>query len=254
VLVVEKDGLMPALEAAQIDLEFDIFLGSTQGKGSTALREMIEALAERYPDVTIYTLVDFDRDGIVGANALAGKDTKSYTWTTQPNVIPLGLSLDDVRKFKVEDESVSGMTTTDPRRLLEDAGRTPEEIDYLVAGVERVYVNGKLKYRWRGRRAELNGLIGRAWPDFVRTKLTKAGVQKVVPRVEKLKAAYRRAVVHHRANTLFQDAVAAACGGAELITPPSDLDRQVRRLLEDDVTRSWDDAVAELASEHLEAA
>ena len=71
----------------------------------------------QYPDVPVYSVHDLDRDGIVSAGALGGKDTKSYRWKTQPNVINLGLSLEDVRRFGVEDESVSGKSKENPRRL-----------------------------------------------------------------------------------------------------------------------------------------
>jgi Topoisomerase 6 subunit A/Spo11, Toprim domain len=241
-LVIEKDGLRPALEAAGIGERFDVFLASASGKGTTALRELAEALAVQYPDVPVYTLHDLDRDGIVSGYALDGHDTKSYRWSTKPNVIDLGLTLTDVRRFGVEDESVSGTSKDDPRRLLEDRGRTREEIAYLVS-----HWDGRI---WRGRRAELNGLIGKAWPEFVATKLKAAGAGKVIPDTSVLdlayERAYRRASVERRIEAEIERLVTEAKEQIEEIVPPPDLDQRVRDLLEDAPTLPWHSAVARI--------
>ena len=113
-------------------------IASAQARARRRYARTIEALAVQYPDVPVYSVHDLDRDGIVSAGALGGKDTKSYRWKTQPNVINLGLSLEDVRRFGVEDESVSGKSKEEPASSF---SKMPvargTAIEYLSSGARR---------------------------------------------------------------------------------------------------------------------
>ena len=100
---------------------------------------------------------------------------------------------------------------------------------------------------WSGRRAELNGLEGKAFAQYVRDKLTEAGVEKMIPQDETLEQAYRRADRIHRLNSAVEEAL------QELqeveVEIPEDLRERVEEYLADNPLASWDDAMAEIADQ-----
>ena len=100
---------------------------------------------------------------------------------------------------------------------------------------------------WSGRRAELNGLIGQRFIDYIEAKLDALGIGKLVPSDERLQAAYRRAVRVQRLN----DQIARLVEGmaVEEVAAPDDLRRRVEAALGNDRGRVWDMVVAALAEE-----
>jgi hypothetical protein len=241
VLLLEKAGLLPVVRAAWIGERFDLMVAATQGQGVTAVKEFIEELAEAHPGVTVYLLHDFDIDGTSIAACLAGKDSKSWRWSVEANVIDLGLSLEQVKTWNVQDESVTGSGDRIP--LLRDNGCDQEEIDYLVA--EQRTVDGKAV--WSGRRAELNGLIGQRFINFIEARLDKESCEKVIPGDDALTDAYTRAAVIARINAGIEQVIASL--DTDGITPPDDLADRLADLLHEEPDQSWDEALIELVAE-----
>jgi hypothetical protein len=133
---------------------------------------------------------------------------------------------------------------------LRENGANDDEIAYLVADQwTEPRPTGKSKSHWSGRRAELNGLVGDEFINFIETRLAEEEARKVIPDQAQLRDAYRRAVVINRLN----DAVAAALEAVDRdhIVPPDDLRAQVEDVLQEDRSLSWDLAVAELAEGEL---
>jgi hypothetical protein len=243
VLLIEKEGLLPVVQAAGIGERFDLMVAATAGHGVTAVKEFVEELAGAFPGVRVYVLHDFDIDGVLIGNL--GRDTKSWTWSLDADVVDLGLTLADVAELGVLDESVRGRK--DMRPVLREYGCTAEEIDYLVAATFEKDADGMV---WSGRRAELNGLIGRKFIEFIEAKLeAQPGVAKVVPDDDRLAVAYRRARFIHMVNEAIEQAADEAMAAVGEFDVPADLSARVRDLLEDRPSWSWDDAVAALAKE-----
>jgi hypothetical protein len=242
VLLIEKEGLLPVVRAAGIGERFDLMVAATAGHGVTAVKEFVEELAGAFPGVRVYVLHDFDIDGVLIGNL--GRDTKSWAWSIDADVIDLGLTLADVGEWGVLDESVSGKK--DMRPVLRGYGCTDEEIDYLVASTFPKNDEGMV---WSGRRAELNGLIGDRFIEFVEAKLEAAGVEKVVPDDDRLAVAYRRARFIHMVNDAIEEAADEAMAAVGDFDVPADLSEQVCDLLEDRPSWSWDGAIDYLAEE-----
>jgi Topoisomerase 6 subunit A/Spo11, Toprim domain len=119
VLVVEKDGLLEFIRRAEIGERYDLMIASAEGQGVEAIKELIEQATVRY-GLPVYLLHDFDISGMQIAAALSGRDTRSWTWKVQPTVIDLGINLEDIEKWDIQDESVSGEDDWVP--LLEELG------------------------------------------------------------------------------------------------------------------------------------
>lgn len=242
VLLLEKQGLLPVVRAARIGERFDLMVAATQGQGVTAVKELIEELAEAHPGVIVYLLHDFDVDGTSIAACLAGKDSKSWAWSVEAKVIDLGLALDHVRAYDVLDESVSGKGDRVP--LLRKNGCTEEAIGYLIS--EQREEKGRIL--WTGRRAELNGLIGQRFIDFIEERLAEARCEKVVPDEDDVEAAYRRAVVIQRFNQEMERVVSSI--ETDDVVPPPDLIKRVTDALQAAPHKSWDWAVERIAAKH----
>lgn len=250
VLLVEKDGLLPMLQQAGIGHEFDLMLAASEGQGVVALKEMVEEITLAFPDVPIYVLHDFDIAGVQIAAAMMGRNTKSWSWSTTPNTIDLGIHFGDIAAYGIEDESDSGEDDWAP--LLEELGLEPDAIGYLIAAQSqepsaRRNREGKAVTHWTGRRAELNGLAGQTFVRYVRDKLTEAGASKVVPQEDVLGEAYVRAANIAAINAAIERLLSS--WKKIDVAVPADLGGEVERYLRDNPKEAWDNAIAAFADE-----
>jgi hypothetical protein len=185
IVLVEKAGLADELLAAEIPERHSVAVGSTRGQSTTGWRQLAEWLAARFPSVPILVAHDFDVVGLSIVSIVAGRDTLAHRYVVEPNVIDIGLRLEDVEDLISESVSF----TRDPLPTLLRSGAKPEEIAYLR------------ETQTKGRRAELNALVGHEWPRWIERKLIEHGLgERLVPDAEVLAAAYRRAVRLARLN------------------------------------------------------
>jgi hypothetical protein len=114
---------------------------------------------------------------------------------------------------------------------LRENGATEEEIEFLVEN-----------------RVELNAFTSRGLVDWIERKLDAAGVCKVVPASETLRAAaldFTREAEVARQVAQNEDQIVYA---AEKVVATLDLEDGVRRLLEEDRSLSWDAAIRRLVN------
>ncbi|MFC1862908.1 hypothetical protein ACFL1Z_03025 [Thermodesulfobacteriota bacterium] len=180
VLFVEKEGFDELWKSAKLANRYDLAMMSTKGMSVTASRTLVARLTEQ--GVTILVLHDFDKAGFSIVHTL-GADTKRFKYKTPPNVIDLGLRLEDV--VELESEDVEYSSKKDPRVNLSESGATEEELNFLV--------NGGSPGRWKGKRVEINAMDSSQLLQWVESKLQAAGIHKVIPDNNILEKAYRRA-------------------------------------------------------------
>jgi len=229
VLFIEKEGFMPLLEQARIQERYDLAIMSTKGLASTAARTLMEHLV----GVRFLVLHDFDKAGFSIVGTLR-RDTARFQFESLPDVIDLGLRLEDVKVEGLGAEPVH-YTDRDPRWNLRENGATDAEIKFLVTGTQH------------GQRVELNALTSDRFIAWLEGKLAKHGVKKIRPDDAVLAAAYQRAVYTHRVNDELEKIHAEARAVAEAAKIPKGLRREISRLLQDDSTLAWDAAVARMA-------
>ena len=234
VVFIEKEGFNPLLQRAQIAERYDLAIMSTKGMSVTAARQLVDWLSAK--DVTIFVVRDFDKAGFSIVSTLC-EDTRRYSHSGLPNVVDLGLRLDDVKEVGLPGEPVT-YGRLDPTYNLEENGATQEECEFLVH--DRSYCYGP----WSGERVELNAMNSKQFIDWLEKKLQAAGVEKVIPNTDALTRAYRRAV---RITNIQRAIDELGDIEDEDIPIPVDLDARVRRALEETPTISWDLAVAQTA-------
>ena len=239
ILFVEKEGFMPLFEKVNLAERYDIAIMSTKGMSVTAARLLVDRLCHPYGDgVPLLVMRDFDKAGFSIAGTLQ-RDTRRYEFRSAPRVTDLGLRLADVREWDLESEEVI-YGKTKPTWNLKENDATGEEIAFLYEGFDP----------WRGhhgRRVELNAFPSDRLIKWIEGKLDEHGVAKVIPDVETLTAAYRRAVARAEIQHAIDKVQQEAWDRARSLEPPADL---AERLLErvKDTDLAWDDALGEMVN------
>jgi hypothetical protein len=233
-LFIEKEGFNTLLERAEIARKYDIAIMSNKGMSVTASRDLVA----RWSRAGVTTLVvhDCDKYGYTICHTLQ-TTTRRFRFTTTPKVRCLGLRLADARRMNLEVESVDYKHFALKRTMIE-SGATAEEAAFLCGdGLE-------------GQRIELNAMDSQQFIDWLEEKLQEAGVTKVVPEIETLNAAYRRAVLVARANQKLAEVQAEwNTNGHSQVAIPGDLAKQIRELITG-TSRSWDDAILDVAADY----
>jgi hypothetical protein len=237
VLFVEKEGFEPLLERARVAQRFDIALMSTKGMSVTAARQLVEKLATS--GVTIFVVHDFDFAGL-GILHTLGHNTRRYEFAEEPQLIDLGLRLDDVKAMKLQSEPVVYRQKKCPRERLWDYDTTQEERNFLV---EDYHYDG-----WHGQRVELNAMTSDQFVAWLERKLTENGVEKFVPDEATLDAGWRRARLAAR----LREALAELKAEEDNTPAPVNLAQQVSERLSGTLM-AWDEVLALLARESQSA-
>jgi DNA topoisomerase VI subunit B len=238
-LFVEKEGFYPLLERYRIADRYDVAIMSTKGMSVTAARELVDRLSEQ--GVVILVLRDFDKSGFSIVHTLR-TDSPRYRFRTKPNVIDLGLRLEDVHEWGLLElaEAVDyRKAKKDPRERLRAAGATGEECGFLV--------NDRGAGGWSGRRVELNAFTSPLFVEFIEHKFKQLGVAKVVPSGDSLASAYRRAYAMAQIQEAIDEATAEAANGRR-VALPRDLASKLAKSIKD-TSMSWDEALAEIVRE-----
>jgi hypothetical protein len=233
VLFVEKEGFNSLLEAGAIAQKYDLGIMSTKGQSVTAARALVEELSRQ--GVTLLVLHDFDKAGLEILDKFRS-DTRRYTYSTIPRVLDLGLRLADAQAMGLQSEPVTYDSKVNPRESLRRCGATEEECAFLV--------HPQRGSGWEGQRIELNAMTSRQFLTWLEVQLGAAGVHKVVPEVEALRAAYR----HMTRFAMVQRAMDAALDtlpAEDTIAVPDTLADEIRDAIIDTKT-SWDEALWDL--------
>jgi hypothetical protein len=235
VLFVEKEGFDELFQAVNLAERYDLAIMSTKGMSVTASRAMIDKISPLVDKV--FVLHDFDISGFSILGTL-GTDSRRYTFANKPNLVELGLRLDDVTNEGLDAEAVEVKDSSREARrdTLEEHGATEEEIEFLCPEDETKDC----------QRVELNAMTSRQLVDFIEKKLQEHGVDKLVPPEETLVEHARRLteqVLTRKALDRLAAHIARKAAEAEL---PDNLAEMVEEYLADDRELSWDEALARL--------
>jgi predicted metallo-beta-lactamase superfamily hydrolase len=150
----------------------------------------------------------------------------------------MGLRLEDVEKYGLESEFVSYGKTNPVRNLMEN-GATEAEISFLCDSAG---------YKSSGRRVEINALGSRNLLNLIESKFKEHGVKKIVPDHETLEDAYYRSVMANKMNEKLEEIVEEIKEKFDKVKiTPKQIEAKVKRIIKKTPTKSWDDAVAEIA-------
>ena len=241
-LFIEKEGFGPLLREAQFADRYDLATMSTKGMSVTAARELADELCSKF-DIPLLTFRDFDKTGFSISGTLQ-RDTRRYEFQNDITVIELGLSLDDVRALGLVEQFEHQYLKKAKRSVLEANlrlnGASEEEIAFMFADWQ--------KHPGCLRRVELNALTSPQFVQFLDDKLQQHGIKKVVPEADELANAYSLFIRNAKVEAVIEKAIGNMDDDGEEIEVPKNLERQVRKYLEDHPTARWDEAVQNIAN------
>ena len=236
-IFIEKEGFTALFDKARTRDLFDVAIFSTKGMSNTASRQLVDKLSSQ--GVPIFLLHDFDAAGMTIARTIRS-DSRRYKFDSEPEVIDLGLRLEQAMGMDLESEEFQwpARQKQDPTDNLKNCGATPDELAFLV--------EGQKGGRWTGKRIELNAMTAPQFVEFVHGELEAQGISKVLPDEDTLSAAFqhvcRRNALKVKIDELFQRAES----DDQIFTTPDDLRDQVLELIEG-TDLNWKDAVIEIA-------
>lgn len=226
VLFIEKEGFLPLLDKVKISTRFDLAIMSTKGLSSTAARRLMESM----PGVRFLTLHDFDKAGFSIIGTLQ-RNTRRYKFKNPPEIIDLGIRLEDVRRLKLASEPFTIKTAA--AKNLRRNGATEAEIGFLLGDGDG-----------HGQRVELNAMTSPQFIKWLKGKLKKHGVKKFVPDDDVLQTAFKRAALAHKLNAEIDKVFFKLRTEADKAEVPEDLRTMVQAYLKRNPSESWDFAVA----------
>lgn len=229
VLFIEKEGFLEILAQARIAERFDLAIMSSKGISSTAARTLMEKL----PGIRFFVLHDFDKSGFSIVGTLT-RDTIRYQFENPPEVIDLGLRLEDVRRLKLASEPVQ--IKPEAADNLRANGAIEDEIQFLLGDGEG-----------SGQRVELNAMTSPQLITWLEGKLKKHHVKKFMPDNATLQIAFKRAALAHGINRKIDEIFSELREQADEADVPGDLQKQVLAYLKKNPGEPWDVAVAAIA-------
>ena len=231
ILFIEKEGFMPLFEAVKLAERYDIAIMSTKGMSNTASRELIDMLCN---DIPLFVLHDFDKAGFSILGTLQ-RDTRRYSFTGAPDVIDLGLRLEDIGGLEVE-SAYDRASKWAIKRNLRMNGATEDEIAFLL-----------------NQRVELNAFTSDALVAWIEAKFAEHGVKKIIPDDDLLEDTWRAGFEHAALEASMGDLreqAADAAEEAEIIG--AELREAIGKRLKASPESSWDEIVFSLAEEAYE--
>ena len=218
VLYVEKEGFLPLFKRVKLAKRFDISIMSSKGMSVVAARNLVNSVCRTVP---LLALHDFDSAGIIIKDTLEN-NTRRYSYTSQPNVIDLGLNYRDISGLPSEPNNSK---ISDER--LRQAGLDQAAIDFL-----------------RNARVELNAMTSRQLVNFVEGKLKQHGIDKVIPDAKTLAKTYETFAASDRLSEAFDELKEKLeAKDQETIKVPDDLKAQIEKLLIEKPDITWHRAV-----------
>ena len=158
----EKEGFNPLFRAVNLANRYDLMIVSTKGVSVTAARRLIDDICGDH-DLPLFVLHDFDVAGFLILGTLQ-RDTRRYQFSSDVEVIDLGLRLDDIAGLEREPAAATRINASILRGQLAENGATAAEIDILL-----------------NERVELNAMTSDALIAMIERKLQEYGLEKVVP-------------------------------------------------------------------------
>jgi hypothetical protein len=235
VLYIEKEGFGPILEEARIAERFDLAIMSCKGQSVVAARRFVDEVCAVGGGVPLLVVHDFDKYGFEISQRLTTvsfwaeeNDRVTYKFNNEIDVRDLGLRLDDVEEYELED---SAEECEFSGRFADDSIATKEEQEFLESG----------------RRVELNAMTSPQFVQWLETKLAAHLPGRLIPSDDVLANAYRRALAAAKINRVIENVTAKAIEYARSAELPKSLRRRLEKAMKDSPSEAWDEALYRLA-------
>lgn len=228
ILFIEKEGFAALLQQAGIAARFDCAIASNKGMSVTAMRQLIDRLADDVPELEVFTMTDFDVTGVAIQRWLT-ESGRRYAFRNDIRTRIVALDFAQALDLHAQGRSEPGGFSEDAgsvyTRLTETYGMEPAAAHWLA---------------FERRRVELNALPSDRIISLIEGAL--GGRKKLVPTDATLARAYRQAI----AEAAARKARSSALDQSGTAVDPCNLRHRISGLLEADPALSWDEALMTL--------
>src|SRR5262245_49441426 len=224
VLFCEKEGFNPLFREVNLANRYDLMIVSTKGVSVTAARQLIDNICGDH-DLPLFVLHDFDVAGFLILGTLQ-RDTRRYQFSSDIEVIDLGLRLEDIAGLEREPAAATRVNAGILRGQLVENGATDAEIGILL-----------------NERVELNAMASDALIEMIERKLKDYGLKKVIPDNELLADTDREINHSQQLREKFEELKEEFNKETNKIEVPENLKEQVNAVLDEHNDLRWDDGV-----------
>jgi hypothetical protein len=234
VLFVEKEGFNQAIIESGLLDRYDIALASTKGNSVVALRVLLDEMVTRNPDFKVFTMTDFDISGASIRTTLTKDNELRYVFDNDIQTIPICVSWEQAKDL--HERGLSEPVKLDPKM------DKRKKFNFLMGynGVERAAAQFLL---FDQRRVEINALTTGEILGLIEDAFSTHAT-KIVPDLEHLEGAWKEQLLSAR----LEKAEAALREELSSVQMPTNLGEDVEAILQVDPSKSWDEAVREVAA------
>ena len=233
VLFVEKEGFNQAITESGLLERYDIALASTKGNSVVALRALLDEMVTRNPDFKVMTMTDYDISGASIKTTLTKDNELRYVFKNDIKTIPVCVTWQQA-------EALHNRGLSEPVALDKDMD-IDAKFKFLMLENSVDYDGAKFLLHDK-RRVEINALTTGEILHLIEAAFKKHAT-KVLPDREHLEGAW------HEQLLSAQLEKAEAKLSRELASQhmPEGLLDHVVAILHDDPSKSWDQAIREIA-------
>jgi len=246
VLFVEKEGFNEAIEESGLLERYDIALASTKGNSVVALRVLLDEMATRNPDFKVFTMTDFDISGTSIKTTLTKDNELRYTFNNEIQTIPVCVTWEQAKALHERGLSEPVEFPKPPKKTPEEIAKALDDKFQFLVRENDVEPDGARFLMYKKRRVEINAMTTGEILDLIERAFEEHAT-KVLPDQLHLEGAWKEQLL-----SAHLEKVEAEMRD-ELISHemPENLMEDVEAILKENPSKSWDQAVREVAGRTL---
>lgn len=246
VLFVEKEGFNEAIEESGLLERYDIALASTKGNSVVALRVLLDEMVTRNPDFKVFTMTDFDISGTSIKTTLTKDNELRYTFKNDIQTIPVCVTWEQAKALHERGLSEPVEFPEPPKKTAEEIAKALDAKFQFLVRENDVEPEGAKFLMYRKRRVEINAMTTGEILDLIERAFEEHAT-KVLPDQLHLEGAWKEQLLSahlEKVEAKMRD---------ELISHemPENLMEDVEAILKENPSKSWDQAVREVAGRTL---
>ena len=246
VLFVEKEGFNEAIEESGLLERYDIALASTKGNSVVALRVLLDEMVTRNPDFKVFTMTDFDISGTSIKTTLTKDNELRYTFKNDIQTIPVCVTWEQAKELHERGLSEPVEFPKPPKKTAKEIAKALDAKFQFLVRENDVEPDGARFLMYRKRRVEINAMTTGEILDLIERAFEEHAT-KVLPDRLHLEGAWKEQLL-----SAHLEKVEAEMRD-ELISHemPENLMEDVEAILKENPSKSWDQAVREVAGRTL---
>jgi DNA topoisomerase VI subunit B len=171
ILFIEKAGFYELIhEDLKLTKKYDILLVNSSGFATNAVKDLVQKIQVKNPNVRLFSLTDLDIKGLGIAKNIEKADELSAIDIFECEI--MGIKVEDIEKYNLLPEPVeySNSLLKELKNRYDNGELTKETYDFLMSG----------------QRLEINAISPSQFGKYLEDKFKEFGIKKVIPDIKKI--------------------------------------------------------------------